>query len=185
MAVTCASSFVASGMRIARAPDDIDAPLFLILVGLLAGAACLWGVRILRQKKRKGSHTGALEWVASVLLTSGGVASIVYYIATGAMVLFLIFGLLCAWLGYGFLRVLRNPPKSKMFWWYEHLGGMLVACIGTVTAFLVVNYAYAPQSVRDVVPGVAVWVAPGVIGGIAIAVLTRRYKRRLEPEARS
>lgn len=180
MAVTCTSSFVASGMRIVEHPAKLESPLFLMLVGLLAAVATLWGVRILRQKKRTSPHVGAVEWVAAVLLAAGGVAAILYWM-NGAMVLFLIFGVLCVWTGLGFVQVLRNPPKTKMFWWYEHLGGMLVACISTVTAFSVVNYAYAPQAFRDAVPGVAVWVTPGIIGGIAIAALTRHYKQKLEP----
>jgi uncharacterized membrane protein len=181
MGVTCGSAFVASGLRIARRPDELDAPLFLMLVGLLAAVATLWGVRVLRQKKRKAAHRGALEWMASISLTAAGVGAIGYWALGGGMVLFVVFGVLCVWTGGGFVQVLRNPPKSKMFWWYEHLGGMIVACISTLTAFLVVNYAYAPAVVKAAIPGIAVWVAPGVIGGIAIAILTRRYKNKLEP----
>ncbi len=181
MAVTCLTAFAACGVRIASQPDDYDSPLFLILVGTLAAVSTLWGARILRQKGRTQPHRGRLEWAASTLLVLVGAAAIVYWM-TGATLLFVIFGVLCMWVGAGFIQVLRQPPKSKMFWWYEHLGGMLVGCISAVTAFFVVNYAYAPALLRDVIPGVVVWVAPGVIGGVAIAALTHHYKRKFEPK---
>lgn len=179
MAVTCVMSFVASGMRIVAKPDAIEAPLFLILVGLLAAVSTLWGVRILRQKKRTAPFRGVLEWSASLTLIAAGVSGSIYGLS-GPKVLFLVFGVLSAWVGWGFTRVLRSTPSSRWFWWYEHLGGMLVGCISAVTAFAVVNWAHAPAAVRDAVPNIAVWVAPGLIGGTAITYLNVYYRRRLK-----
>jgi len=179
MAFVCITSFVTSGMRLAAEPAAPDAPLFLILVGLLAAASTLWGVRVLRQKKRTEKFRGVLEWSAALILIAAGVAGVLYGLS-GTKVLFLVFGVLSAGVGWGFVQVMRGVPKTKWFWWYEHLGGMLVGCISALTAFLVVNWAYAPSVVRDAIPNIAVWVAPGVIGGAAITYLNKYYRRKLE-----
>ncbi len=56
---------------------------------------------------------------------------------------------------------------------------MIVGCIGTVTAFLVVNYRYAPAAVQSVIPAIVVWVTPGVVGGVALTILKRHYRGKL------
>ena len=173
------TAFATSGIRLASDSGNRDIALFMILVGLLAGVSTLWGVRILKQKKRVDRFQGKVEWVAALALTFAGAAGTVYGIF-GPKVLFIIFGALSAWTGWGFLRVLRSPPETKWFWWYEHLGGMLVGCISAWTAFLVVNWSHAPEVVRELIPNVAVWVTPGVAGGIAIKLLTRHWRARLE-----
>jgi hypothetical protein len=34
-----------------------------------------------------------------------------------------------------------HPSKEKMFWWYEHLQGMMASYIAAWTAFLIVTVA--------------------------------------------
>ncbi len=82
--------------------------------------------------------------------------------------------------GLRFAHVLGRAPTSRFWWWYEHLLGMLVACIGTLTAFFVVNYRHTPAAFQSAIPGLAVWIAPGLIGGLAIALLTHHYRAKLE-----
>jgi hypothetical protein len=176
MAVATVTALVASSWRIVARPENVDSSLFLMLVAVLAGAATLYGKRVLQQKKRKQAHDAKLDLAVSLLLTANGVAGVAYWALRGG-VLFGVFGALCIALGAGQLRTLRTAPTTRWFWWYEHLGAMLTACIGTVTAFLVVNYPNAPGSWRALVPGVVVWIAPGVIGGVAITLWTRHYKR--------
>ena len=74
-------------------------------------------------------------------------------------------------------RVWLKPPVSKLAWWYEHMGNMLTACIGTVTAFLVVNVPRLGLERYALV----FWLPPGVLGGIGIALWQRRYRMKLEP----
>jgi hypothetical protein len=115
-------------------------------------------------------------------LIGSGLAGFGYWLVGRTTPLFGIFGALNVAIGVGFVRALRVAPATRMWWWYEHFFGMIVACIGTVTAFLVVNYRMAPQVVRDAIPSVAVWVAPAIVGGVAITLLKRHYQAKLEPQ---
>lgn len=98
-------------------------------------------------------------------------------------ILMLIFGALETWIAAGFLRYsfkaeLAHPRE----WWVEHLGALIASGIGAYTAFFVVGAAslLGPLLESGNFAGLAVvfWVAPGVIGGIAIAMLSRKYRRR-------
>ena len=54
------------------------------------------------------------------------------------------------------------------------MGNMLAACIGTVTAFIVVNLpTFGLQRYA-----VVAFLGPGVLGGLAITVWTRHYRRK-------
>ncbi len=54
------------------------------------------------------------------------------------------------------------------------MGNMLAACIGTVTAFIVVNLpTFGLQRYA-----VAAFLGPGLLGGSAITVWTRHYRRK-------
>jgi hypothetical protein len=93
----------------------------------------------------------------------------------------MIFGALGVVLGGQQLAEWRSTPPDPHHWVYQHLRGMIIACIGTVTAFLVVN---APR-LGLAMFGVTVWVLPGIAGGIGIGVLRGYYHRRFaRPGAR-
>lgn len=178
MAVVSVSAIVASGVRLALEPNRREGALFLMMVAILGGVATWWGVSVLQQKSRSRASC-PVDWVASAALLLSGLAGIVYW-ALGAMLLFAIFGALNVAIGARFLHTLRTAPSSRWWWWFEHFFGMIVACIGTVTAFLVVNYASAPEALRNAIPSVAVWVAPGIVGGAALGMLKRYYQARLK-----
>lgn len=179
MAVVSVSALVASGVRVALAPDRREGSLFLMMVAILAGVATWWGVSVLRQKNRSTSSKRVLDWAAAAALLLSGLAGIVYW-TLGAMLLFGIFGALNVAIGARFVHTLRTTPTNRWWWWFEHFFGMIVACIGTVTAFLVVNYGSAPAALRAAIPSIAVWVAPGIVGGTALGILKRYYQARLK-----
>lgn len=173
MAAVVGSALLACALRAATGGLD-DRVLFLTLVAVLAGENTWFGVRVLGQKKRTGPHRDPIDLGFSALLAVAGFAGAAYGLWRGH-VLFIAFGGLSLALGMAHLRDLRRAPAGPRAWLLAHLGNMLAACIATVTAFLVVNYAYAPAAVREVVPAVAVWIAPGILGGVGITLWTRRY----------
>ena len=50
----------------------------------------------------------------------------------------IVFGLLGMRLGGGDMWRFAHAPKEKMFWWYEHLQGMMASYIAAWTAFFFV-----------------------------------------------
>jgi len=184
MAIITVTAIAASSLRLLMEPTRQEGPLFLMMVAVLGGAATWWGITSLRQKRRSTPSRVKADWIAAVGLIVVGLAGFAYWLA-GAMTLFGIFGALNVAIGAGFVRTLRAAPSSRWWWWFEHFLGMIVACIGTVTAFLVVNYGSAPESIRSVIPSIAVWVAPGIVGSVALTLLKRYYRARLEPGERA
>ena len=73
-----------------------------------------------------------------------------------------------------------QAPGTRWDWWYRHMGSMLAACIGTVTAFLVVNVGNFPDVVQGWLPGWGWWLLPTVVGVPALIAWTRSWRRQLE-----
>jgi hypothetical protein len=75
---------------------------------------------------------------------------------------------------YGFLR----PPKVKMFWWFEHLQGMIGSYIAAMTAFSSVNLSHWFG------PAWWVWLWPTMAGVPAITIWTAYYQKKFAPKVR-
>ncbi|MCY3001147.1 MAG: hypothetical protein NTV21_05020 [Planctomycetota bacterium] len=179
MAWVSISAVAASALRLAAEPDKPQGPLFLSLVAIQSAAATWWGVSVLGQKQRTDRSRSVADWISALALLFSGLLALAYWLQ-GAAVLFTIFGALNVVFGLRFVRVLARAPQSRFWWWYEHLFGMIVACIAALTAFFVVNYDNTPASFQSVIPPLVVWVAPGFIGGLGITLAMRHYRARLE-----
>ena len=90
-------------------------------------------------------------------------------------ILFTIFGLFMFLLAFEDLRVFvgkkqidNDVPLQTRYWFQNHISRMGGSYIATVTAFLVVNNP-------PFIPGLVVWIAPGVIGGFIIAKTRKFY----------
>ena len=76
------------------------------------------------------------------------------------------------------LKYWLNTPTEKMHWWYAHMDGMFVACIATITAFLV-------TAVPRIWPGPIaqspiLWIAPGIILGTILNRWTATFRAQYE-----
>jgi hypothetical protein len=156
-------------------PEAQAGGVFLFYVAILTGAGVSAGMRALRTKRRAGSHTHPWDIGLAALLTASGVAMAAYGIVM-RMPLFMAFSLLGIVNGAGQLRYWLRPPQSPMHWWYEHMSGMLGSCIAAVTAFLVINAGNLGLPRTSLI----VWLTPGLIGGPAVAIWRRYYRRRFE-----
>ena len=159
---------------------------FLLSLSILVLATTRHGWLTIRFKEdrrvlRKPAH------VALCLALLGAGLTLLAIGVNAGNTLMLIFGALETWLAIGFLRYsfkaeLAHPKE----WWVEHLGALIASGIGAYTAFFVVGAAslLAPYLQSGSFAGLAVvfWVAPGVIGGLAIALLSRKYRRRFTPK---
>jgi hypothetical protein len=155
-------------------PEARSRSVFLSFIALLTFAAGWNGLRALRTKRRTGPSANPLDLLPSASLALGGAAMAIWGVANGFRPLPMIFGVLGAVLGGQQLAEWRRTPTDPHHWVYQHLRGMIIACIATVTAFLVVN---APR-LGLAMFGLTVWVLPGIVGGIGIGVLRAYYGRR-------
>ena len=76
------------------------------------------------------------------------------------------------------LRYWLRVPREKMHWWYAHMNGMFVACIATITAFLV-------TALPRIYPGPisespALWIAPGLILGTILNRWAAAFRAKYE-----
>jgi hypothetical protein len=127
----------------------------------------------LRTKSRRATPAHAFDVTSSSLVLAASAALCGFGILQRS-VLYVAFAVLGAFLSLRQLRYWLTGPKTRMDWWYAHMGNMLAACIGTVTAFAVVN---VPRFGLERY-ALFLWFGPGVLGGIAIAVWTRAYRRK-------
>ena len=159
-------------------PQAQTAGVFLFYVAILTGAGVSAGMRALRGKRRTAASRHPWDIGLAALLTATGLGMAAY----GVMLrvpLFVIFSAVGIANGVGQLRYWLRPPTSTMHWWYEHMSGMLGACIAATTAFLVNNAGNLGLSNLSLV----VWLTPAIVGGPATAVWRAYYRRKFERTA--
>jgi uncharacterized membrane protein len=152
--------------------------LFLALVAVFSFYAAFYAYRVLGMKDLvRGGKAGWLDWFAAAVTIVCSLALAGFGIFRPAMVsnmgvVPVIFGLLGTSLGarriYGFL----HPPSDRMFWWYEHLQGMIGSYIAAWTAFSAVTLS------RFIGTTWIVWLWPTVVGVPAISLTTAYYRRK-------
>lgn len=76
------------------------------------------------------------------------------------------------------MRYWMRVPIEKMHWWYAHMNGMFVACIATITAFLVTA---APRIwPGPVTSSFWLWIIPGAILGTLSNRWTASFRKKFE-----
>ena len=172
MAVVSVTALVLSSARLLfdPRPQAKEFGYFLLVVALLTGSAVSGGVRVLRFRNRTAArpHWWDTGLPAALAVASAGLGA--YALAEGRA-LFVAFSALGLLNAAGSLRYWLRPPSSPMHWWFEHMNGMLTGCIAATTAFMVVGGGR-----MGILPLVA-WLGPAAIGGPAIALWTRYYRR--------
>ena len=158
--------------------------LFLALVAVFSFYNAFAAYRVLGQKGtvRGEMQIEAVDWAAAVITFAASFALAACGLLRPAMVQGLgipaiIFGVLGMMLGGGDLWRFTHPPQEKMFWWYQHLQGMMGSYIAAWTAFLVVT-------VGQFVDAWWLWIVPTAIGVPAIALTTAYYKKKFLPKAK-
>jgi hypothetical protein len=173
-----AATFAAWVICVARLsdgdPSNDAAAVFLGFVGLLSANGAATGIRVMRRRRRSAEGARWIDLGSSALFLAASLALGGWGVSKGAP-LPIAFGVLGLFLSARQLLYWTRGPRTKADWWTAHLGNMIGACIGTVTAFLVVN---VPRFGLERY-GLFFWLGPGVIGGIGIFLWTRYYERTL------
>lgn len=170
------------GTAFAREVRDFALFLFSLSILVLTSTRHGW-LTILHKGDREALKSPAhivlcatLVLVGALLLTNG--------IRTGTIV-FTVFGVLQIVSGVNNLRYIFKKKLMPKEWWLQHLNGLFGAGIGAYTAFFV----FGGRRILDSVFGdlytdysIVLWIAPGIIGGIAIGIVSRHYKTKFGGE---
>jgi len=152
--------------------------LFSLSVLVLTSTRHGWLTILYREDREPLRHplhvglNGVLILVGVVLFSTG--------LNVGG-ILFMIFGVLQIVTGLGNLRYIFRKELRPKEWWIQHLGGLIGSGIGAYTAFAVFGGRRFFQEIftsNFESFSVFLWIAPGVIGSIAIILLTRHYRNK-------
>jgi uncharacterized membrane protein len=156
--------------------------IFLSGIAVFSFYNTFTGVRLIRRKENPKPEF--VDWLGVILMVIGSL--IMMYFCFFAYqkdngfytTLFGIFGLFMFVLSFEDIRVFLGKKEidntvtvPTRYWFQNHISRMGGSYIATVTAFLVVNNP--PQ-----IPGLVVWIAPGVIGGILITRTRKFYMNK-------
>lgn len=154
--------------------------LFLFSLSILVLANTRHGWLTVLHKENRQALRHPVNVGLNLALVGVGLLLLVVGINTGT-ILFLIFGILQSVSGLRQLHYIFRTEVAPKEWWMQHLGGLIGSGIGAYTAFAVFGgrrlfeeiFASNFESMS-----VLLWIAPGVIGGIAIAVLSFHYRKK-------
>jgi hypothetical protein len=154
--------------------------MFLLSLSILVLSSTRQGWLSIIHKDDRAPLRTQIHNVLLLGLVAVGVTLGVYGLNSGS-ILFIIFGVLQIASGASSLRYNYKEELGPKEWWIEHLRGLIGSGIGAYTAFFVfggrrIFEALFQDAAADV--SILLWVAPGVVGSIFIAYLSRHYRNK-------
>ncbi len=149
---------------------------FLFMVGFFSYYLTCSGYRALYLKKlHLQQQPAVLDWAISLTGIVAGVAlvafSYVWFTQRGMWgAVPLTFGIFCCLSGWKDIRHFYKRPNDKQHWFFTHGSRMGGAFAATVTAFIVVNVKIGSL-------GWLLWILPGVLIGVWISAILKRYRK--------
>lgn len=157
--------------------------LFLLFLGVITGTSLWNGWRVLRVKREPARYVTAGHTAVALLNVIGGLALIAFGIVV-KMPLFYAFGPVGLAIGGNMLAfTLRGGRRDPLYWRAEHFTGMIGSGIASHVAFLAFGgsrlFGWGTSGY-----GLILWLAPVVIGTLAITVLNIQHRLRQVAVAR-
>lgn len=151
---------------------------FLLYLSLLTYVSVRQGFAVLRHKQNTQPLKNLSHLIPIALLGLGGVG-MAYLGIRGDRMLHIIFGILGILISIGMLRYCLSAELKPKQWVIEHFGAMIGSGIGAYTAF----FAFGGRQLFENFGNVQIvfWIAPGVLGSIAITLLSRSYTTKFNP----
>lgn len=163
--------------QIARSERQIS--LFLLAISFLVLSSIRHGLLTLRAKQDHSILRAPSHLLLNAILAILGL-SLIFVASGGSQILFYIFAGLCLAIAVGNLTYCLKTDVPRMQWMISHMRAMIGAGIGSYTAFFVVG---GSRFLAEILTGqwmLIPWIAPGVIGGIAIGLLSRKYRKKFQ-----
>jgi uncharacterized membrane protein len=150
--------------------------VFLLFLGVITGTSLWNGSRVLRHKRDPGGYARAAHVAVALLNVGAGLGLIALGIAAKLPLLYA-FGPVGLLIGGTMLAFALRSTQDPLYWRAEHLTGMIGSGIAAHVAF----FAFGGRQLFGWGTGgygLVLWIAPLVIGTVAIAVLNIQHRRR-------
>lgn len=173
------SAFVIAPWRVffdpAKTISSENFSIFLFYISIFTLSAISYGLASVKAKQRKASsrsffHIGPP--IATILI--GLLTQIIGFRSQNTLLI--AFPFLGHFTSKSQLQYWLNIPNEKMHWWYAHMNGMFVACIATITAFLVT--AVPRMWPGPIAQSPVLWIAPGIILGTILNRWTAAFRAK-------
>jgi uncharacterized membrane protein len=163
---------------------------FLAMVAVFSFYSAFAGYRILSLKDMyTGARPKTVDWAAAVITFLSSLllflmgflgpqlmgVGVIQVAGHEVSIVSVVFGIIGMRMGQGSISGFLKPPTERMFWWFEHMQGMMGSYIAALTAFSAVNLS------RWFGAAWWVWLWPTIVGAPAIAIWTTYYKRKFSP----
>jgi hypothetical protein len=145
---------------------------FLLYLSLLTYVSVRQGFAVLKYKQNILALKNINHLTPIALLGLSGVAMI-YLGIQGGRSLHIVFGVLGLLISISMLRYCLAKELKPKQWVIEHLGAMIGSGIGAYTAFFAFGGRQLFENLGEL--QLVFWIAPGVVGSIAVAALSRNY----------
>jgi hypothetical protein len=167
---------------------------FLAMVAVFSFYSAFAGYRVLSLKDmHAGARPKAVDWLAAVITMLSSFllflmgflkpqlmgVGVIQVAGHAVSIVSVVFGVIGMSMGLGSIAEFLKPPKEKMFWWFDHMQGMIGSYIAALTAFSAVNLT------RWFGAAWWVWLWPTIIGAPAIAVWTTYYKKQFSAKPKA
>lgn len=155
---------------------------FLLAIAVFTGYLVFAGVRVISRRRAQSDNVefvdvfghGLMSVAGAGMVIAGGVDTLIRISGLGPVLI--VFGGVGIGLAFRELRTIRKPIHEQIPWFRRHIGFMGGAYIATVTASITVNLTMLPPLAR--------WLGPTLIGVPLIIAATRKYEPRLNPSSR-
>lgn len=175
------SSFVITPWRIFfdpnRTTESANFSLFLSYVSVFTLSAIWFGLMSLKAKLRRGpSRSPLFIGFPIVTLIAGLFIQVIgLKFQNNLLIVFPFLGHVAS---IQQMRYWMRALVERKHWWYAHMNGMFVACIATITAFLVTA---APRIwPGPITSSIWLWILPGAILGTLSNRWTASFKKQFE-----
>jgi uncharacterized membrane protein len=167
---------------------------FLAMVAVFSFYAAFAAYRILYLKDlNKGGRAKPMDWLAAVVTAVSSLTLLVMGFARPELmhvglihvaghtvsIVSIVFGFIGTQLGASSILGFLRPSDEKMFWWFEHMQGMIASYIAAMTAFSAVNLSHWFGAAWWV------WLWPTIVGVPAISIWTAYYKKKFSPKTKT
>ncbi|MFK7933354.1 MAG: hypothetical protein AB8G22_07580 [Saprospiraceae bacterium] len=155
---------------------DIQSAIFLGFLAILTANPLWFGIEILKNKKSLSPATRRMHFYQNLLLFVTGVVLLIYGVSLGGNgILMMVFGILGVGNGGMLIRLFKDTYQPRP-WIVEHFAGMIVGGIASHTAFFAFGGSQFFQGIFTGYLIMIPWVAPTVIGLLAIRILEKKYQ---------
>ncbi|RZM74402.1 hypothetical protein C3B51_19795 [Pseudoalteromonas rubra] len=150
---------------------------FLLMLSFLVLTSVVHGTRVLKDKASRQSLRRP-DMLCSYLALLCSALYVAYLGGQSGQILYLAFSVIGMLVAIKMMRYTFAPIVQPRQWVIEHLSAMIGSGIGVYTAFSAVGGRYLLVEILGEQAILMAWLAPSVVGTLALVVAKRKYQQR-------